>query len=236
MPIVQGQSYPHAMFFLTNATTAPAGLPGQTFSGSEIVVVKPNAATAPAANIATVVDKGGGWYVLTLSTGETSLGLAEGQTGELGIEINKSGALPNRAIGYEVVATAPGALTTAERAAIVAALASNFAPLATAAGVTAATAPLATAAELDALAAVVAALPAAPSAATVAAAVGALEDADGVSLLEHQAMAGAMLYGNGTFPDDGAFEARALGTSTVRVAGTVAPTTGVRTVTTRVGD
>lgn len=220
MPIVQGQTY-DALFFLTSAPSAPAGLPGQAFTGSEIVVVKPNAATAPAANISTVSDRGGGWYRITLSASETDLGLAAGATGELGIEINKNGAIANRAIGYEVVATAPGALTAAERTAIVAALAASFAPLATAAGVSAATAPLATAAA-------VAALPAG-----VAAAVGALEDADGVSLLEHQALTGAMLYGNGTFPADGAFEAKALSTATVRVAGTIAPTTGVRTVTTR---
>lgn len=112
--ITQGQES-KVFFFLTSSPAAPAGLPGQTFSGSEIVVIKPNASTAAAANIATVVDKGGGWYLLTLTAGETGIGLAAGETGELGLEINKTGALPNRALGYEVSSVAPGALTSAER-------------------------------------------------------------------------------------------------------------------------
>lgn len=164
--IVQGQDS-DVLFFLTSATSAPAGLPGQTFSGSEIVIIKPNAATAPVTNIATVVDKGGGWYLLTLTAAETGIGLAAGRAGMLGIEVSKSGAVPNRAIGFDVVATAPGTLTDAERAAIVAAVAAALPT----AGAVATAVDAAVADNFTAVTSAIAAIPPAPSTSAITSAV-----------------------------------------------------------------
>lgn len=249
--ITQGLSYPF-LFVCADANASNTRLSGVPFAAGDCWITKPGGAPAQTTNLP--VERGGGRYQLTLTAAETALGLAEGTTGELLLDIAHVGGgfsiVPLLGITVEVQATPPGALTTAERAALAAAVAAAVA--APSAATIAAAVDSTLASYFAGVLAAIAALPPAPSSATVASAVEAIlanEFAavapaagaavaallvDGDPLLEVLAVLRSALTEKGSFPmtaAGGAFATRNAADTKNRWAGTI-DAAGNRTVTT----
>lgn len=117
--IVQGVAYT-IMFVAVDAASPTQRLSTAiTWASGDTVITKPGGSPTNTTN--TPVHLGGGRYSLTLTAAETGLGLAVGATGQLLVDIAKTGVMvPYLGIVYDVTTVAPGSLTSAERTAVAA--------------------------------------------------------------------------------------------------------------------
>lgn len=115
--IVQGVAYT-IMFVAVDAASPTQRLSTAiTWASGDTVITKPGGSPTNTTN--TPVHLGGGRYSLTLTAAETGLGLAVGATGQLLVDIAKTGVMvPYLGIVYDVTTVAPGSLTTTERTAV----------------------------------------------------------------------------------------------------------------------
>lgn len=112
MSAVQGVQYT-VMFPAVDATSPATRLSSPTFSPGDAVQTKPGG--TPTATTNTPTHLGGGRCQLVLTAAEMGLGLAAGEVGEFLLDIAHAGMVPLLGVTIEVQATAPGALTAAER-------------------------------------------------------------------------------------------------------------------------
>lgn len=208
--------------YLANASSPTTGLTGITFSGADIRLSKDGGALANCAYTAQG-PLGDGLYWVTLSSTETNLSLAEGDTGDLAVFVNVAGAVPNQVMVFTVANKGFGDLTAVERTAIATAVAAPSA--ATIAAAVAAAVP-----DIGDITAVV------PTLNDIAAAVIA-EDAGDLPLGETITLIARYLLAKATLPmtsAGGPFTIRDLGDTKDAIVGTIS-SGGVRDFTTRDG-
>jgi len=177
---VQGQSY--TFQFPAVSSGSPGVKISPVWASGDAKITKPGAAPVNMTNLPT--NNGGGNSQVVLTAAEMSIGLTDGQVGEILIEFTNGIMVPLLGVTIEIAFNGPGTLTAAERAlqsaAIDAAVADNFAavlaaiaalPAAPSAAANAAAVDTAVADNFAAVLAAVAAVPASPSAGDVATAV-----------------------------------------------------------------
>lgn len=114
MSAVQGQSY--TFLFPCVASSNPATKTAPTWAAGDTKITKPGGAGAVnTTNLPTNIGASGNAQ-LVLTAAEMGIGLADGQVGEVLLEISNAVIIPLLGVTIEIQATAPGALTSSERA------------------------------------------------------------------------------------------------------------------------
>ena len=239
---VQGQSY--TFQFPAVSSGSPGVKISPVWASGDAKITKPGAAPVNMTNLPT--NNGGGNSQVVLTAAEMSIGLTDGQVGEILIEFTNGIMVPLLGVTIEIAFNGPGTLTAAERAlqsaAIDAAVADNFAavlaavaavPASPSAGDVATAVDSAVADNFAAVLAAVAAVPAAPTTSAIAVAVRDVSVDGDRTLGEAAALAAAMPANAGEVPitaAGGVIKFRNAANTADLIVGAIS-STGVRTFT-----